>query len=179
MDIRDHGGVFGGGMYGVRSYQHGTAVVSSTATTVNIGKVNPNKAIVLILGVHIDSVITSDSSRAARLVAPGTVSETSFVLHKGNANPVKVRWAVIELANAKSVQRGNNTLTSDLSYPFDHATIASGKKQIIVYATSNHTESTTPTSDFHDIEVVSSTRFRVLQQYAVPKTYYYQVVELS
>lgn len=119
LDIRDHGGKFGGvaGGKNIKSLQSGTVTPFNNTTTtthnIPITAIDVSKSIVRI------SYFPQGSAGASAAIS-ATLSDSSVRLNRyGKAQSMSwpIYWEVIEFENVKSKQIGNSPGNGNISYP--------------------------------------------------------------
>lgn len=183
IDIRDHGGVFGGSVGPkVKSIQSGIYFIGPSGLSTNV-PINPVKYNNSIVRMHYYYDITYSKSNQLNAVSLAIDLDTSgeFIRFIRNAENAQfwIYWEVIEFESVKSKQVGTFTLNgTNMSIPINP--VVPGKTLVF----SSHTMTSIDTSShyiwFTMVGLESPTNLRGRQYSSVyPKDLHYQVIELN
>lgn len=123
IDIREHGGNFGGGIGGIsiKKFQQGEAIMSGNFIDIPINSIDISRSFAVVNAI-IEGGTTSSLSNI--LVAYELLNSTTIKIKRGTlygtAKPVHVTYQIYECDGIKPIQRGQAVINSALSDPYYH-----------------------------------------------------------
>lgn len=177
LDIRDHGGRFGGGSGSViKSVQRGltTTAAAGTKQTITINPVDVSKSIILMT-IQSDNAWPQIVEVLAKIESSTTIS---FEHVYSNTNSVFISWEVVEFSKLKSLQKGDVAQTAS---PEVNVTInAVDLSKTIVFVTSKNSDTNNASARTRvRASLTNSTTLNIFTRNTNTQTFHYQVVEFE
>lgn len=191
LDIRDHGGTFGGlSGSNIKSIQKGESVLFDSTTgastdtekTVTINEVDISKSVIVIENLYNGNSGTygNGDRLSSKSVAVRFLSPTSIQFLRGSGyGRIDIRWSVIELKKIKSKQSGSIVISNTLSNLVNINSVNPNKSFLFFSFASIETAIADMRNYPTQGVIFSNTQLSFRQNNSMQKNIYWQLIELE